>query len=134
MTAPPLLAIINTTPDVVDVLTLGAADAGYRTVVGWVPDFREGRQDLAAFLAEHEPAAVLWEIALPYDANWHYVQRVREQGIMRDCPLVLTTTNKRALEALVGPTETIELVGRPFDLDELFAAVARVLQGGGGPS
>ena len=131
MTTPPLLAIINTSPDVVELLRLAAEDTGYRTVVGCVPDFREGRQDLAAFLREHEPDAVLWDIALPYDVNWRYVQDVRARDIMRDCPLVLTTTNKRVLEELVGPTDTFELIGKPFDLDELFAAVARTLHGSG---
>ncbi len=57
------------------------------------------------------------------------MQDVRARDIMRDCPLVLTTTNKRVLEALVGPTDVLELIGKPFDLDELFAAVARTLQG-----
>ena len=131
MTTPPLLAIINTSPELVELLRGAAEDAGYRTVVGWVPEFREGRQDLAAFLREHEPDAVLWDIALPYEENWRYVQGVRARGIMRDCPLVLTTTNKRVLEELVGPTDTLELIGKPFDLNELFAAVARTLQGSG---
>jgi len=129
MATSPLLAIINTSPDLVQMLTEAAQHEGYRTITGWVPDFREGRQDLAAFLRQHEPDAVLWDIALPYDINWHYVQAVRARDIMRDCPLVLITTNKRALEALVGPTEALEVIGKPFDLDELFAAVARTLQG-----
>ena len=129
MTTPPLLAIINTSENLVEMLALAAEDAGYRTVVGWVPEFRDGRQDLAAFLRAHEPDAILWDIALPYEANWCYVQDVRARDIMRDCPLVLITTNKRALEGLVGPTDATELIGKPFDLHELFATVARILGG-----
>ncbi len=125
MTTPPLLAIINTNRDLAELLRLAAARAGYRTVVGSVPEFRAGRQDLAAFLREHEPDAVVWDIAIPYEENWRYVQGVRAGNVMRDCPLVLTTTNKRALEALVGPTNTIELIGKPYDLAEIFAAVER---------
>jgi hypothetical protein len=43
---------------------------------------------------------------------------------------VLTTTNKRALDALVGRTPAQELVGKPFDLDALVQAVRRALPTG----
>ena len=121
----PLLAIVNTSVDLAQMLAEAAQEEGYRTVTAWVSEFRAGRQDLAAFLREQEPDAVIWDIAIPYEENWRYVQRVRAGNVMRDCPLVLTTTNKRALEALVGPTNTIELVGKPYDLAEIFAAVER---------
>ena len=125
--AAPLLAIVNSSADVTELLCWAAADEGYRSVTACASAFRDGTQDLAAFLREHEPSAVIWDIALPYDANWHYVQGVRERGIMRDCPLVLTTTNKRALETLVGATDVLEIIGKPFDLDDVFAAVRRAL-------
>ena len=121
----PLLAIVNTSVDLAEMLAEAAKEEGYRTVTGWVSEFRSGRQDLAAFLREHEPDVVLWDIAIPYEENWRYLQSVRAANIMGDCPLVLTTTNKRALEALVGPTNTLEVVGKPYDLAELFAAVER---------
>jgi hypothetical protein len=36
---------------------------------------------------------------------------------------ILTTTNKPAFEDLVGPTPTHELLGKPYELDDLLAAV-----------
>jgi len=126
----PLVAIVDTSADVAELLRAAAREEGYRTVVGWVRNFREGVDDLATFLRTHEPDVVIWDITLPYEDNWRYVEGVRAGGIMQDCPLVLTTTNKRALEALVGDTESIELVGKPFDLDAIFAAVRRARAAG----
>jgi hypothetical protein len=40
---------------------------------------------------------------------------------------VLTTTNRTVLELLVGPTNSIELIGRPFDLETIVQGVKRAL-------
>ncbi len=56
---------------------------------------------------------------------WAYFQEVQASDALRDRRLILTTTNKRALEQLVGPTPTHELVGTPFDMEALLAAVRR---------
>ena len=37
----------------------------------------------------------------------------------------MTTTHKVNLERLVGPTEAIEIIGKPYDLEEVVAAVKR---------
>ena len=42
---------------------------------------------------------------------------------------VITTTNVGALRAWVGPADAIELIGKPFDLDEMTQALRRVLAG-----
>jgi hypothetical protein len=43
---------------------------------------------------------------------------------MRGRQLVVTTTNKRALE-LVGETGAIEIIGKPYDLDHVVDAVKK---------
>lgn len=125
MVASPVVAIIDSSEDIITMLSALLASEGYQPVAAFVLDFRTGRADLAAFLRTHEPAVVIWDIALPYDVNWRYLQDVQASGVMADCPLVLTTTNKRDLEALVGPTPTREIIGKPYDIDELLAAVQR---------
>ena len=121
----PVVAIINTSEDIVALLRELLAAEGFRPVTGFVPDFREGRQDLDAFLREHDSIAIIWDIALPYKHNWAYFQEVSAREAARGRRVVLTTTNKRALEALVGSTPAHELAGKPYDIEELLAAVHR---------
>jgi hypothetical protein len=40
---------------------------------------------------------------------------------------VLTTTNKPALEKLVGETDALEIIGKPYDLRQVVAAVRTAL-------
>ena len=43
---------------------------------------------------------------------------------------VLTTTNKPALEQLVGDTEALEIIGKPYDLRRVIDAVRAALARG----
>ena len=121
----PVVAIVDTSEDIVALLRELLAADGFRPVARFVPDFREGREDLDAFLQEHDPAVIIWDIALPYDRNWAYFQEASASAAARGRRFVLTTTNKRALEELVGPTPAHELVGKPYDIEVLLAAVHR---------
>ena len=93
----PLLAIVNTSVDLAEMLAEAAKEEGYRTVTGWVSEFRSGRQDPAAFLREHEPDVVLWDIAIPYEENWNFFQSVQQSEAGRGRWFVITTTNRRVL-------------------------------------
>ena len=121
----PVVAVVNTSEDIVALRRARLSVDGVRPVAAFIPDCHEGREDLAAFLREHDPAVVLWDIALPYDRNWAYFQQASADEAARGRRFVLTTTNKRALEELVGPTPAHELVGKPYDVDALLAAVHR---------
>ena len=123
----PVVAVVQTSEDIVHLLCDVLTGGGFQPVVGYVPDFREVRQDFAAFLAEHDPVVLIWDIALPYEQNWAYFQQVAQSDAARGRRFVLTTTNKRALETLVGATSAHELIGKPYDLDELLAAVHRAV-------
>lgn len=98
---------------------------GFRTVAAHVPDLRAGKTDLAGFLAMHDPQVFLYDISIPYDRNWEYLQNLRALPAMQGRQFVLTTTNKRVLEGLVGPTDTIEIHGKPYDLEAIVQAVER---------
>lgn len=131
MTMPtPVVAIINTSEEVIAMLALAFEDEGF-TVVGEharTLAFRREEQSLQQFLELHQPRVVVWDIAPPYEENWAYFQQVQASGAFRGRGVVLTTTNKRVLDQLVGETRAIELVGKPFDLGEIVAAVRRELQ------
>ncbi len=67
----------------------------------------------------------------PYAANWQFFQtQVLARQFLPSSRFVVTTTDRAALELLIGPNDAIELIGRPFDLDVVVQAVKQALVGG----
>lgn len=126
---PDVAAVINTSPDIVNMLRMHLQRAGIVTVSAFTYDIRDGKVDLQAFMSQHEPKAIVYDIAPPYDANWQLFQHTRKMPFMSDRFFVLTTTNKRQVERLAGPDSHIyEIVGKPMDLDEIVLAVREALK------
>ncbi len=120
--------IVIRVPSFPRLLRLILEDAGFRVVSAYLPDLKQGRQRPGALLAQHDARVIVWDVAIPYEDNWQFFQSVVRSPAAQGRRFVLTTTNKRALEALVGPAEAHELVGKPFDLDQLVGAVRRALE------
>ena len=125
---PNVVAIINSNEDIVEAIRLILGDAGFVTVGAHLVDFKKGRQDLVAFLQEHNPRVIVLDIAPPYEENWNFFQLIKNTLAAEGRQFVLTTTNKKILEDLVGKTSTIELIGKPFDLDEIVKAVQKMMK------
>jgi CheY-like chemotaxis protein len=66
---------------------------------------KSGELDFVAFIEQHTPAVIVYDISLPYEANWNFLRLVRSSEPVKARPFVVTTTNKSALDALVGQTE-----------------------------
>jgi len=47
---------------------------------------------------------------------------MRNSKVMQDRAFVVTTTNKRALEELIGPNDVVELLCKPYDLQQIVDA------------
>jgi DNA-binding response OmpR family regulator len=125
---PATVAVFNASEDTVDCLTMFFERAGFRAVGRTWP----AREPLTveaghAFLSRHQPDVVVFDVSLPYEANWERFLDFKRAVDGRAVPIVLTTTNKRALSRLIGSTEAIEILGKPYDLDQLAAAVRRAL-------
>ena len=73
------------------------------------------------------PAVIVYDISPPYDANWRFLRLVRSAEPLQRREFVLTTTNKPALEQLVGDTEALEIIGKPYDLRRVIDAVRAAL-------
>jgi CheY-like chemotaxis protein len=123
---PNVVAIINSNEDIVEAIRLILGDAGFVTVGAHLVDFKKGRLDLVSFLEEHNPRVIVLDIAPPYEENWNFFRLIQNSQAANGRQFVLTTTNKKILEKLVGKTPTIELVGKPFDLDEIVKAVQKM--------
>jgi DNA-binding response OmpR family regulator len=123
----PLIAVINNSSEVTEVLRLALTEAGFRDVCEKVLSFKNSERDVQAFFVQHDPQALIWDISIPYEENWTFFCGVRDSGALAGRGVVLTTTNKRALDTLVGPTLAYELIGKPYDLDDVIGAIRRAL-------
>jgi CheY-like chemotaxis protein len=117
------IAVVNSSSAVIDLLRTFLEGEGYETVTLHVEDVQAGNVDLIEFLTRHNPPVVLYDISMPYEQNWNFFKLFRDTEVCRNRRFVITTTNKERLEALVGPTEAIEIVGKPFDLQQVRDAI-----------
>ena len=125
--APKLVAVINTSMELVEVLEMALIDAGYRTVSLFTLQIKRDQVDLDDFLMKHQPDLVVYDIAIPYEENFELFVKLKSQCRNFAIPTLLTTTNKNVLEALVGPTGAFEVIGKPFDLNVLLYSIKEKL-------
>jgi DNA-binding NtrC family response regulator len=119
-----VIAVVNSSEDTVDMLRQLLEQHGFTSIVtGHVHDIKMGQMDLPGFMAQHDPAVVVYDISIPYEQNWTFLKLLLDTESMRGRKMVLTTTNKARLEELVGPTGTFEIVGKPYDLEKIVSAV-----------
>jgi DNA-binding NtrC family response regulator len=124
-----VVAVINTSPDTVDLLRTTLQRAGLVVVSGYTFDIREGRLDIEAFIRQHQPEVIVYDVAPPYDENWRLFEHVRGLAAVQRCRFVITSTNPAHLERLAGRDERIyEVVGRPLDLDAIVTAVKEAVR------
>jgi CheY-like chemotaxis protein len=120
----PLAAIFNTSPDTVEMLRTALSMAGIVSVGAYTHQLRDGAVDLTTFMEQHNPDVVVYDIAPPYDLNYQLFLHFRSTPALRSCPVVMTTTNARYVQQLVGPDHRVyEVLGKPFDLDAIVQAV-----------
>lgn len=117
---PALIACVDSSEDVLLLLRDRMVDAGYRAVTFASP-IRYGPQPVVDFLTYLAPQLAIYTVAPPYRESWAEYQFVRRE--VPECPLVPVTTHKEALERIVGPTDALEVLAAPADLEVLLAAV-----------
>jgi CheY-like chemotaxis protein len=122
------VAIFNASDDTVEMLQTMLAARGHVGVSGRADDVKSGELDFIDFMETHKPDALIWDIAPPYDRNWHFFKLLRSTAPLAGCGIVLTTTNKKNLDALVGhETGAIEVVGKPYDIELIVDTVVRAI-------
>ena len=120
---PIVAAIFNTSPDLVDLVRRAFEPAGIVTVSALTYEIRDGSIDLEAFIRQHNPHVILYDIAPPYDANWALFRHICRMDVMRDRQFVVTSVNAKQVESLAAGQPVYEIVGKPYDLDRLVHAV-----------
>ena len=123
MNAPPVVAVVNTNPDLVELLKARIEQAGFVVLVMHVADIRAGL-DFAPVLAQHEPKVIVYDIVAPLERNWRFLNHLRTTTDFKKHRFVLTTPNAARLRSLVGKDETIyEILDDAGDLDAIVQAV-----------
>lgn len=124
----PVAAIINTSPDTVDLLKDVLERAGFLVVTGYTHEIRSGTMNIEAFLRTHQPGVIVYDIAPPYDRNYAFLQHLRKT-VMNGYRFVLTTTNPARVEKLAHRDEKVyEVVGRDDDLAAIVRATKEALR------
>ena len=130
MARPPVVAIFNSSPDIVDLLRFVFEQSGFVFVSAMTFELRDAHVNLEEFMRQHKPDVIVYDIAPPYEENWRLLQHLANAPALRGCPMVLTTTNVREVGKLAGTQPVYEIVGKPYDLNQIVTAVKRVLPAG----
>src|SRR5207245_4214916 len=115
--------IFDNSPDILELLTTDLRCRGCIVTTGSVSAIRHGEIDGAQLIESTGPDVVVFDIALPYEANWRIATELQADPRVR-VPFVLTTTNATTVRRLIG-RDLIELVGKPYDLDTLYDVIMR---------
>jgi CheY-like chemotaxis protein len=129
--APPdVVAVINSSPDVVDMLRLTLEHAGIVVVSAMTWEIREGDVDVERFVGQHRPKVIVYDVAPPYENNWQLFQHIRAMPVMAGIHFVITTTNAQQVDRFAkGAAESVyEVIGKPFDLGQIVDAVKEALR------
>jgi CheY-like chemotaxis protein len=71
----------------------------------------------------NRPEVIVYDLAMPYESAWDFLEMMRLLPAVACIPFVLTTSNKVALESVVGPTQALQIIGKTDDRNELLRAI-----------
>ena len=124
-----VVALFNASDDTVEMVRRMLSESGIPCLVGChLADLKKGIVDFGRYLAKHQPDVVIFDISPPYAENWTFFKTLRDDVAMRGRGLVLTTTNKARLDETVGvDSNAFEIVGKPYDLEQIRSAIDAAL-------
>jgi DNA-binding NarL/FixJ family response regulator len=118
----PVVAVINTNPDLVELLKTRLEAVGFVVLMMRVSDIRAGL-DVRGILTQHNPRVIVYDVAAPLERSWRFLEHLRATTF-EGRRLVLTTPNAAALSRLVGKDETVyEILDDGADIDAIVQAV-----------
>lgn len=102
--------------------------AGYAVVSAFTWAMRDADVDPEAFMRQHAPDVVVYDIAPPYEENWRLFQHFCAMPVNQGRKFVVTTTNIKQVSAIAGQgQELYEIIGKPYDLGLVVKAVEKTI-------
>ena len=130
---PPVVVVINTSPDTVELLRIVLENAGFVVLSTYTHDLREAKVNLESLVQQYQPRLIIYDIAPPYDKNWRQFLTTCTMPALSGINFLVTTTNARHVKEVAGQGQTVyEIVGKPYDLDVLVQAVKDAIHGRSG--
>jgi CheY-like chemotaxis protein len=124
MATQPVVAVINTNQDLLELLKTNLEAAGFVVLVLHVAKIRGG-QNVAAVLSQHNPKVIVYDVAAPFLRNWRFLEHLRET-VFKDRLFVLTSPNAGVLERLAGKDKKVyEILDDDRDIHAIVQAVRK---------
>jgi hypothetical protein len=121
---PPVVAIINTSDDLVELLKVNIEATGYLVVTVHISEIRSAHFDVETWLKVNDPKVVVYDVAAPYDKSWRFLDHLRSSPAFAGRHFVLTSPNVARVHQVVKTEETVyEVVGQAEDLERVVQAV-----------
>ena len=128
------VAIFNSRAEFIDSLREALARDGLPTATALLAEIQDGTLDLVAFLESHDPRIIVYDLPYPFERHWNFLRLLQQTDFLRKRIWILTTTDKKALDAAMGASGVIEIIfGEPYGIDEVVAAVHHALSDGRPP-
>ena len=118
----PVVAVVNTNPDLVEMLKARLEAAGLVALVLHIADIRAGL-DLESVLAQHDPEVIVYDVVMPYERNWRFLEHLRAT-VFKNRRFVITTPNEAGVRKLAGKDDKVyEILDDTADIDAIVQAV-----------
>ena len=122
------VAIFNSHVEFVDTLREALDREGLPTATALLAEIQDGTLDLVAFLEVHDPRVIVYDLPRPFERHWNFLRLLRQTDALQKRTWILTTNDKKALDAAVGASGVIEIVfGEPYSIGEVVEAVHHAL-------
>jgi DNA-binding response OmpR family regulator len=122
------VAVMNTSKEITQMLQELLRIEGFSTCTLFTYELKNNEVYFDEYVKVNRPDVILYDIAIPYEENYFLFKHISSRKSAKKIPFVLTTTNKRVLDKLVGKTEAFEVIGKPYDLKEITDAIKKVIK------
>lgn len=120
----PIVAIIDETPEIRDLLRTTLEDEGWTVITSSMPDSPYHPSALSFLSAEPSPDVVVYDISPPYRVHWQaFQQHILPSSHLASQHWIIITTDPKTIDALIGPTNICTIIAKPFNLTEIVEAV-----------